>query len=185
MITLVNEYQAVLDTCVLAPMPLADTLLRLAEEPSIFVPRWSQDILTELRRTLLRFGYTEGQADRRVRVMRETFEEAEIIGYEHLIPSMTNSQNDRHVLAAAVRGGAHAIVTQNVKDFPASAVEIYGVEILSPDDFLQHQYHLNSALVMEKIDYQAQMHPDGIDGLLAKLGLAAPSFTTLLREEAA
>jgi len=28
-----NQYIAVLDTCVLAPMPLCDTLLRLAEDP--------------------------------------------------------------------------------------------------------------------------------------------------------
>ncbi len=30
-----NEYAVALDACVLAPMPLADTLLRLAEAPSI------------------------------------------------------------------------------------------------------------------------------------------------------
>jgi hypothetical protein len=28
-----NEYAAVLDACVLVPMPLCDTLLRLAEDP--------------------------------------------------------------------------------------------------------------------------------------------------------
>jgi hypothetical protein len=39
---------AVLDTCVLAPMPLCDTLLRLAEEPALYTPK-SADILRELR----------------------------------------------------------------------------------------------------------------------------------------
>jgi hypothetical protein len=44
--------------------------------------------------------------------------------------------NDRHVLAAAIRAGAQAIVTFNLKDFPASALSKYGVEALHPDDFL-------------------------------------------------
>ena len=47
-----NAYIAVLDTCVLAPMPLCDTLLRLAEEPAFYIPKWSDGILRELRSTL-------------------------------------------------------------------------------------------------------------------------------------
>ena len=56
----------VLGTCVLAPMPLCDTLLQLAEEPALYSPRWSRDILCELRSTLQRMGYTTSQADRRI-----------------------------------------------------------------------------------------------------------------------
>lgn len=36
---------------------------------------------------------------------------------------MTNDPKDRHVLAAAVRGHAGLIVTANIKDFPASALD--------------------------------------------------------------
>lgn len=43
---------------------------------------------------------------------------------------------DRHVLAAAVGGGASLIVTWNLKDFPASALEGYGVAARTPDDVL-------------------------------------------------
>jgi hypothetical protein len=69
----VSSFVAVLDTCVLAPMPVADTLLRLAEEPCFYLPRWSEHILTELHRTLSgRFRFTEAQANRRIRVMRES-----------------------------------------------------------------------------------------------------------------
>lgn len=35
----------VLDACVLIPMPLADTLLRLAEVPRLYRPKWSGAIL--------------------------------------------------------------------------------------------------------------------------------------------
>jgi hypothetical protein len=45
---------ALLDACVLVPMPLADTLLRLAEPPAVFDARWSEDILVEMSRTLVR-----------------------------------------------------------------------------------------------------------------------------------
>ena len=38
----------VLDTNVLAPVPVADTLLRLAEEPAFYLPRWPEEILLEL-----------------------------------------------------------------------------------------------------------------------------------------
>ncbi len=63
MIALGDDYLVVLDTCVLAPMPLCGTLLRLAEAPAFCLPRWSDDILRELRSTLLRWGCTEAQAD--------------------------------------------------------------------------------------------------------------------------
>src|ERR1700722_15265240 len=86
-----NSFVAVLDTCVLAPMPVADTLLRLAEEPCFYLPRWSPHILDELRRTLIgKFGYTDQQADRRLNVMRDFFPEALVGDYEDLIPSMKN-----------------------------------------------------------------------------------------------
>jgi hypothetical protein len=43
-----NEYAALLDACVLVPMCLCDTLLRLAEEPAMYRPLWSNEILQEV-----------------------------------------------------------------------------------------------------------------------------------------
>ena len=45
--------RAVLDACVLAPHPLYDTLLRLAEA-GLFQPVWSGEILAETQRTVVR-----------------------------------------------------------------------------------------------------------------------------------
>ena len=54
----------VLDACVLAPARLADLLLRLAEEPRLHAPRWSSEILDEVRRTQVnQLGYPERLAD--------------------------------------------------------------------------------------------------------------------------
>ena len=42
----------VLDACVLANFSLCDTLLRLAETPRLFEPKWSEEIVRETTRTL-------------------------------------------------------------------------------------------------------------------------------------
>jgi predicted nucleic acid-binding protein len=131
-----NAYIAVLDTCVLAPMPLCDTLLRLAEDRAFYIPKWSADILRELRSTLQRMGYTQAQAGQRITAMQSAFEDANVADYECLAASMTNDPKDRHVLAAAVRCGAHAIVTDNVRHFPLASVKPYDLDVLTPDDFL-------------------------------------------------
>ena len=115
MITQTNAFVVVLDTCVLAPMPLCDTLLRLAEDPAFYIPRWSAGILDELRRVLCRMQYSGAQAERRITAMQTAFEDACVTGYSDLVASMINEEKDGHVLAAAVRTGAHAILTENVK----------------------------------------------------------------------
>ena len=84
----INQYIAVLDACVLAPMPLADTLLRLAEKPAFYVPRWSGEILNEVANTLAKFGCSSEQIKRRIAAMEAAFEDALITGYEDLVPAM-------------------------------------------------------------------------------------------------
>jgi hypothetical protein len=42
----------IIDACVLANFSLCDTLLRLAEEPRLFEPKWSDEIIQETTRTL-------------------------------------------------------------------------------------------------------------------------------------
>ena len=96
-------------------MPLADTLLRLAAGPRLFGPKWTDHIMSEVARNLQsRFGLTNEKAARRESEIRRHFPEAWVEGYEELIPSLTNHEKDRHVLAAAIRFGAEIIVTYNL-----------------------------------------------------------------------
>lgn len=44
--------------------------------------------------------------------------------------------DDRHVVAAAMRGGANIILTANLKDFPASEITPHGLAARHPDTFL-------------------------------------------------
>ena len=110
-------FAVVLDTCVLYPANLRDSLLRLAEA-GLYVPRWSAGIREELSRNLLELGINEGSVKRLLEVMAAAFPEADVTGYERLIESMTCDEKDRHVLAAALRANASALVTFNVRDFP-------------------------------------------------------------------
>ena len=118
---------AVLDACVLVPISLADTLLTFADA-GLFQPLWSDLILVEVKRTMTgKLGMPEDRVTARLDQMNQAFPGATVTGFEHLIPSMTNHPKDRHVLAAAIEGGASTIVTANITDFPSRATDPYGV----------------------------------------------------------
>jgi hypothetical protein len=97
---------------------------------------------------------------------------------------MTNDEKDRHVLAAAVRAGAHAILTENVRHFPAESVKPYDIDVLTPDQFLAHQFHLNRELLEEKLCGQAKARGISNDALVHRLAKWAPSLPGLLLESA-
>lgn len=66
--------------------------------------------------------------------------DAKVTGYETLIQTLTlPDQKDRHVLAAAIRSNADAIVTFNLKDFPGESLAPYDIEVIHPDDFIINQ----------------------------------------------
>jgi predicted nucleic acid-binding protein len=175
---MISGYQVVLDACVLVNAALRDTLLRLAEPPHLYLPRWS-----ETRRTLEnRLHLAPAQTAHLTEELETHFADAWVEGYEALIPAMSNHPKDRHVLAAAVRCGAQTIVTFNLKDFPADALAQWNVEAQSPDEFLIHQYHLQPKVVIEKIKEQAAQH-GGMERLLTIHCKTVPEFVSLLRIE--
>lgn len=53
----------VLDACVLANQTVADLMLRLAEDPAMIHPRWSEEILAEVRRTHRKLGWPDTLAE--------------------------------------------------------------------------------------------------------------------------
>lgn len=178
-----NEYAALLDACVLVPMPLCDTLLRLAEHPAFYRPLWSEEILQEVGNALVdKLKYSPAQRDRRLHAMRESFPEALIKIPPKLLDSFEcPDKNDRHIIAAAVRGQANAIITRNTKDFPPECLEEYGLLCQTPDDFLVHQYHLNPPLVVEKLDQQAAVIRQTRLDIVNKLKKVTPQFAGLLQ----
>ncbi len=97
-----------------------------------------------------------------------------------MVASMTNDPKDRHVLAAAVRCAAHAIVTANVRHFPPRSVKPYNLDVLTPDEFLMQQLRLNEQLIREKIAAQAVARGVRIEELLNRLAKWAPAAVRLL-----
>jgi predicted nucleic acid-binding protein len=175
MLTDVNEYVVVLDACVLAPMPICDTLLRLAEA-GFFIPKWSTDILREVAGVLQKFGKTSEQIAHREKQMNLAFEDALVVGYETLIDGMKNHPKDRHVLAAAVRAGADAIVTENLTDFPALSLAPFGIEAQNTDTFLMQQYNLAPDAFLEVLQEQAEERRLEYRQLIDLLAKLAPSL---------
>ena len=169
----------VLDTCVLYPMILRDTLLRLAER-RLYRPRWSRDTLVELDRNLARSaGMPQRSIDRLLERMDSSFPLAVLSEYDHLIPSMSCHVDDRHVLAAAVQCGAATIVTFNTRDFPAESTSPHRVRVLHPDDFLLRLLRRSPIGVLDELDRQAAAYrhdPRTLPRLLEALAVKVRRF---------
>jgi PIN domain len=149
------RYTAVLDACVLVPVALADTLLRLAEN-GLYRPLWSDRILAETRQAIEEI-HPGIDTDKRFIDMQEAFGDAMVTGWEELQTGIVlPDKDDRHVVAAGIRGGAQAIVTANVADFPIAALDPFGLQPVHPDQFLLDQLDLSPPTVLRVIREQAQ-----------------------------
>jgi predicted nucleic acid-binding protein len=111
------SFTALFDACVLYPAPLRDLLLQMAVSET-FRARWTETIHDEWTRNLLanRPNLKAEAIENTVQAMNRAIEDCLIVGYEDLIPSLDlPDKDDRHILAAAIKGGADVIVTFNLK----------------------------------------------------------------------
>jgi predicted nucleic acid-binding protein len=179
-----SSFGVVLDACVLIPATLRDTLLRAAEK-GMYRLHWSDEILDEVRRNLIKRAMTSpADAQDLIDQMASFFAEANVRGFEVLIPAMTNDQKDRHVLAAAVMSRSQVIVTSNIKDFQKKALDPFGIEAQTPDEFLTHLFYLDSTVITEILSEQANdldNPPMSVPDVLDVLSLVAPGFVKLMQ----
>jgi len=76
----------ILDANVLVQAPICDSVLRLDEGPTLYRPRWSAEIMAEVKRTLEgKFGITPARTAHLEAKLREYFPEAWIEGFEFLV----------------------------------------------------------------------------------------------------
>lgn len=144
-------FAAILDTCVLWPSLQRDFLLSMAVE-GLYRPLWSEAILEELHRheqikLIERDQASEDEAftaaERLIGSMRSAFDDALVVSWEPLdgtfgLPDI----DDEHVVAAAVVGGAGAIVTDNLSHFPVESVP-KDIQVLSAVDFASNTADVN------------------------------------------
>ncbi len=71
--------------------------------------------------------------------MKNVFPDSTVEKYESLISSLQlPDEDDRHVLAAAIRCKADVIVTFKLKDFPLNYLSEFDIEAQHPDVFVSN-----------------------------------------------
>lgn len=143
-----GRYTVIFDACVLHSAPLRDLLLQLALA-DLFRAKWTDDIHEEWIRSVLR---RKPEINRAVLERTRTLMDAHtrdclVTGYRPLIETVIGlpDADDRHVVAAAIHARADAIVTVNLKDFPAEVLARHNLEAIHPDDFIRAQMDLGDS----------------------------------------
>lgn len=138
-----NRYTAFIDACTLVSVWRRNLLLTLAEA-EFFRVRWSNKVMEETERAIARLleerGLTDSAARARGSVanMKAAFPDALVEDFD-LFETMTYGlpdKNDEHVLAAAIKTQAQALVTENLADFPEYVLAPLAIEARSADDFI-------------------------------------------------
>lgn len=105
--------------------------------------------------------------------MNGAIRDALVTGYEQLIGAIDlPDQDDRHVLAAAIKAHAQLIITENLKDFPESALTRWNIEAQSPDEFLLDLIDLDQQTVYAQVQriVDSWKHPPGtVEDVLSSL----------------
>ena len=143
-------FTAFYDASVLYPSELRNLPMHLALT-SLFQAKWSPAVHEEWIRALLRRrpDLTREKLERTRMLMDKHATDALVTGYEDLIEGLhLPDPDDRHVLAAAIRGRADVIVTCNLKDFPADVLKSYGIEPQHPDEFILNLLDLAPGVIL-------------------------------------
>lgn len=120
----------------------------------LYRAKWSDAVQEEWIKSVLdnRPDLTRAQLERTRELMNSHVLDALVTDFEQLIDILAlPDPNDRHVLAAAIKGRADLIVTINLKDFPADMLERWGIEAQHPDEFLMHQFHLSQPTFLQAV----------------------------------
>lgn len=89
------------------------------------------------------------------------------------------------MVAAAVRGRAELIVTENIRDFPAESLAPYDIEVTDQDAFLLDQLDLGGSAVRRALGRQVSRYrrqPRTVDELLVALAGAGSGCPTFARD---
>ena len=140
------------------PAPLRSYLMYLAGN-GMFRARWTDQIHDEWQRNVLKNNpdLDPAKIERTKKLMNANVPDCLVTGYEPLIAGITLPDlDDRHVVAAAIKGQAESIITFNLKDFPASELEALGLSAIHPDEFLSDMFELDASACVEAAQKQRQ-----------------------------
>jgi predicted nucleic acid-binding protein len=181
-------FTALYDACVLYSAPIRDVLMHLALT-DLYRARWTDEIHEEWIRSVLK-NRPDLSRERLVRtrdLMNSHVRDALIHDYQDLIPALSlPDPEDRHVLAAAIKGRVDVIVTYNIRDFPEAVIARYEVSAQHPDEFLTHVLDLAPGVVLsvlQRLRQSLKSPPIEAGDYLSQLErLELSSFVAKLRE---
>ncbi len=123
----------------------------------LFRARWSNQIHDEWIRNLMKNNPSlqREQLERVKSLMNAHVPDCLVEEYESLISGLSlPDEDDRHVLAAAIKGQAEAIITFNLKDFPAEILSPLGVSAIHPDEFLSDMFEMDPSACIKAAQQQ-------------------------------
>lgn len=182
---------AVYDACVLYPFHLRNLLVQCAVDRLVDA-RWTDAIHDEWIRNLA--ANTPSVSLQRLTetrdLMKRVLPAANVTGYEKHIEQLTlPDPDDRHVLAAAIAGGASHVVTWNLTDFPARALAPHHVFAQNPDDFLMALHRATpDAVIAVAANARHNLRksvPTGAEFIDALARQRLTQFAAVLRDRAA
>ncbi|MFG1814871.1 PIN domain-containing protein [Kribbella sp. NPDC049174] len=153
---------------------MRDLLIRVAQA-GLVQARWTDQILDETFRNLTsnRPDLDPIKLGRTRELMNRAIRDVLITGYEPLIDVLDlPDPDDRHVLAAAIKGNAQLIVTENTKDFPEDKLSAWNVAAQTADEFVLDLIDLNRQAVYAQVQRMAdsfQNPPSTLDDVLNSL----------------
>lgn len=118
--------------------------------------RWSQPVLDEVKRSVLRSDPT-ARVRRRIDHMVRSLPEAAAEGFDHLTAKMPAHPKDRHVLAAAVHSRAEVLITENVRHFHPERTGL-AIEVMRLDDFARAMLMKDRQKMMSTLDTIVARH---------------------------
>jgi predicted nucleic acid-binding protein len=176
------------DTNVLFPFSVMDLLLGLTED-AVHEVIWTDALLNEWEEVIVRDHRRSAESAASVTAaIRAFFPESKVErdDYQHLIGEMSGADPDDHEhMAAAVAGGAAAILTRNRKHFPEEPLAERGVRVMDPDDYLcelTDEVPDEVAATVVRLAAEKQRPPKTPDDLLGSLRHAGvPRFSDKVR----
>lgn len=183
-----NPFVVILDANVLFPFRVRDVLLTFAHE-GLFRARFTEQILDEWTENLIELKPSlKDSIHSQVDIIRRKFDECFVTGHMPLIEGLEMpDENDRHVLAAAIRCSAQVIVTENRRDFPKDLLDEYDVEALGADEMLANTYELfpaEAARALGKVRRRYKNPPMNVSEFLLDLTrVGLPKLAAIARRD--
>jgi predicted nucleic acid-binding protein len=178
-----HPLRAVLDTDIIYSRVLHELLGRVADELRLFDIFWSDELLAEVRESLIeKKGLKDEVAQRWVDHLPRNFPAGHIdldqAPTTADLSSLTTDPADHHVCALAVASDADYLFTHD-RGYLHDGLRRHGVEVLAPDEFLAPAFDSHTRGMLDILELQASTWAGGrsLEELLAAIERAgAPAL---------